>query len=317
MKTQHSPFMILLRALLTLILLALPCMAAAQEDWPNTEVVVHGKARPGPALWRVQKGDAQVVILGTLPVFPKTQTWNTHRVDNAMRGARLLITPATSHFGATDVLGLMMNKGLPGGRSLKQTVPPALYARYQASARRAGVATQDFEHDKPVWAAARLRREVLERQGLSEDELENAVTRSAHRAGVPIKAAGRYKMGGIMKDVSAMTEQASEACMGYTLDDIDFDLDRAKIAGAAWAIGDIPTVRANYQGSALQKCLDGSGKGTALMQRSVDDTVAAVVAAMNTPGKVVAVVSLAVLLRKGGALERLRAQGYTVSSPAD
>ena len=289
----------------------------AQEDWGNTEVVVRGKAPPGPAEWRVSHGDAQVIILGILPVFPKSQAWSTRRVQNALHNARLLITPATSHIGANDLVTLMFSKGLAGRATLQSSVPPALYARYQASARRAGVATRDFEHDKPVWAAVRLRREVLERRGLSDDEPGDTVIRLAHQAGVPVKAAGRYKMAGILKDVNAMSDAASQACMGYTLDDIDFDLDRAPKAAAAWATGDIATVRANYQGSALEKCLDGSGKGTALMERSISDTVAAVTSALQVPGKTVAIFPMATLLRKNGALDRLRAAGYEVSSPAD
>ena len=309
--------MLRLSAFLLCLGLLMPLPAPAQEDWTNTEVVIRGKAIPGPAEWRVTRGDAQVIILGILPVFPKAQKWSTRRVENALRGARLLITPATSHAGANDLIGLMWSKGLPGHKTLRETVPPALYARYQAAAARAGVATKDFEHDKPVWAAVRLRREVLERRGLSDDEPGDTVESLAHRAGVPVRAAGRYKMGGIMKDVNAMSEAASEACMGYTLDDIDFDIDRAPKAAAAWAVGDIATVRANYQGSALQKCLDGSGKGASLMDRSVDDTVAAVTTALQSPGKTVAVFPLAVLLRRGGALDRLKAQGYDVSSPND
>ncbi len=309
--------MIFLRTLFIIACLLAPLAAKAQEDWTNTEIIVRGKAPPGPAEWRITRGDAQIIILGVLPVFPKKQAWSTKRIQNALRGARQLITPATSHAGAGDMLGMMWTKGLKNHKSLQEVVPAALYARYTAAARRAGVDTRDFQHDKPVWAAVRLRREVLERKGLSDDEPGDTVIRLAHQAGVPVRAAGRYKMAPILADVNAMNDAASLACMGYTLDDIDFDLDRAGMAGAAWAIGDIATVRANYQGSALEKCLNGSDAGAAMMQRSVTDTAAAVVAASQTPGKTVAVFPLAVLLRRGGALDRLRAQGYDVSSPGD
>ena len=67
-----------LLAVFLLVFLAVP--ARAQEDWTNTEVIVKGKAPPGPAEWRVTHGDAQIIILGVLPVFPKKQAWSTRRM---------------------------------------------------------------------------------------------------------------------------------------------------------------------------------------------------------------------------------------------
>ena len=263
------------------VTLVLPHMTVAQEAWPETEVVVRGKAAVGPALWRVTKGDSQVIILGILPVFPKKQTWSTKRIEGALRGANRLITPADSSTGIGDAWMMMSKKGLPNRQSLKDAVPTELYSRYETTAKRAGVPIKDFARDKPV------------------------------------KAAGRYDMGPIFKAVNAMDDKASQACLRYTLDDIDFNLDRAPLAAKAWAVGDIATVRRHYQGSTLLKCLSGSPQATAMMDRAVSDSARAVTTALNKPGKTVAVFPLALLLRKGGVLDHLRAQGYDVSNPKD
>jgi uncharacterized protein YbaP (TraB family) len=299
------------------VTLALPHTAVAQEAWPETEVVVRGKAAVGPALWRVTKGDSQVIILGILPVFPKKQVWSTKRVEGALRGANRLITPADSSTGIGDMWLMMSKKGLPNRQSLKDSLPPELYARYETTARRAGVPIKDFARDKPVWAGARLRREVLQKLALSDDATLSTVRRLAGQAGVPVKAAGRYDIGPIFKAVNAMDDKASQDCLRYTLDDIDFNLDRAPLAAKAWAVGDIATVRRQYQGSTLLKCLSGSPQAAAMMDRSVTDSARAVTTALNKPGKTVAVFPLALLLRKGGVLDQLRAQGYDVSNPKD
>ena len=303
------------------ILLVMPQWAMAQEDWPETApetaIVVKGKAAAGPALWRVTDGDSQVIILGILPVFPKKQAWSTKRVEGALRGANALITPPASSTGVGDLWLMMSKKGLPNRRTLKEDLPPALYARYESTARRAGIPIKDFARDKPVWAGARLRREVLQKYGLSDDATVSVVRRLAGEAGVPVRAAGRYDMGPLFKTVNAMDDAASQACLTYTLDDIDFDLDRAPVAAKAWAVGDISTVRANYQGSALMKCLSGSPAAAAMLDRGVSDSLRAITAATARPGKTVAVLPLAILLRKGGVLERLRAAGYSVSSPQE
>lgn len=308
----------MLKALIAAIaFLALPPMAMAQEDWPDAEIVVKGKIATGPAMWRVTKGDSQIIILGILPVFPKKQAWSTKRVENALRGANGLITPPASNTGVGDMWLMMSKKGLPNRRTLKEDLPPALYARYETTAKRAGIPIKDFARDKPVWAGARLRREVLQKYGLSDDATTSAVKRLAGAAGVPVRAAGRYDMGPLFKTVNAMDNAASQACLTYTLDDIDFDLNRAPIAAKAWAVGDISTVRANYQGSALMKCLSGSSGASAMLDRSVSDSVRAITTAASKPGKTVAVLPLALLLRKGGVLERLRTAGYSVSSPKE
>ena len=299
------------------ILLALPQMAMAQENWPETEIVVKGKPAAGPALWRVSDGDSQVIILGILPVFPKKQKWSTKRVEGALRGANALITPPASSTGIGDAWMMMSKKGLPNRQSLKDALPPELYARYETTARRAGVPIKDFARDKPVWAGARLRREVLQKLALSDDATLSTVRRLAGQAGVPVKAAGRYDIGPIFKAVNAMDDRASQGCLRYTLDDIDFNLDRAPLAAKAWAVGDIATVRRHYQGSTLLKCLSGSPQAAAMMDRSVTDSARAVTTALNKPGKTVAVFPLALLLRKGGVLDNLRAQVYDVSNPKD
>ena len=287
---------------------------AQTEDWPEV-VVIKGRKAVAPAMWRAQKGEAQITILGVLPVFPKAQAWNTKRVENALRGANVLVTPATSEFGAGDVASFVMRKGLSGGQTLSSALPPALYQRYEATARRVQISTRDFQHDKPVWAGVRLRREVLQKVRLTDDEPVATVRRLAGRAGVPVRAAARYDMGKIIKDVNGMDKAASEACLVYTLNDIDFDLGRAPKVGAAWAVGDLGTVRDLYQGGALANCLSGSGKGANLVQRSITDTLVAIDKAARKPGKSVVIVPMAALLRRGGVLEQLRARGYEISSP--
>ncbi|ADU13984.1 TraB/GumN family protein [Asticcacaulis excentricus] len=316
MSLLRHLFVIFGPLLLSLCALIPPFAAFAQEDWAD-EVVVRGRAAVGPALWRVSDDDSQVIIIGVLPVFPKKQAWKTTRIENALRGANALITPPDNSTGPGDVWSLMRNKVLPDRGKLKDALPGELYARYEATARRAGVPIKDFAKDKPVWAGARLRREVLQKHGLSENEPLTTIKRLARTAGVSSRAVGRYDSGPLFKAVNAMSEEASQACLRYTLDDIDFDMERAPRAAQAWSVGDIATLRSLYQGSVLMKCLSGSPMATATLNRSITDSVSAVSEALNKPGKTVAVLPLGQLLRKGGVLEKLRARGYRVSAPQD
>jgi hypothetical protein len=285
------------------------------EQWSD-EIVVSAPAA-GPAIWRLRKGNSEVLVIGILPVFPRAQAWRTRRIEMALKGANALITPPVSKASMGDYIGMMSKKGLPNRQTLKQSLPPDLNARYEATAARAGVSVKPFARDKPVWAGARLRRDILAKYRLVDDEPTGTIVSLARRQNVPVRAAGKYKLAPVLRDVNAMSDQANETCLRRTLDDIDFDLDRAPKTAVAWAIGDTKTVLANYHGSALADCLEGSGTGAALMERSVDDAVDAISDALKQPGRTVAVVPLAPWLRKGGALDRLRGQGITVTAPAD
>jgi len=296
------------------VVLAAPAFAEPAEQWSEATVVVSAQLG-GPALWRLKKGNSEVIVIGVLPVFPKTLAWKTRRVENALKGANALITPPAGKAGVGDVLSLMRMKGLPKDQDLKSVLPADLYNRYERTAARAGVSTRAFQHDKPVWAGARLRQDVLSRQNLTSEEPVQTISRLARRQDVPVRVAARYRLSPVLKDVNAMDAAAGRTCLSRTLDDIDFDLDRAPKAAAAWVAGDVRTLLANYHGSALMDCLEGSGKGAALMERATDDAVDAISDALAVPGKTVAVLPLAPLLRKGGALDRLRAQGVAITTP--
>ncbi|WKL57978.1 TraB/GumN family protein [Asticcacaulis sp. ZE23SCel15] len=300
--------------LVLMVFVSLPVQAAV-EDWNHTEVVVAAKRPPGPALWRIKKGEAEVVIVGVLPVFPKSQGWSTKRLENALRGAKVLITPPDAKTSAGDAVRVLRTKGLPGKQTLKDVLPPDLNARFEATAKRAGVSAKSFVRDKPVWAGARLRREVLEKRRLSADEPTDTIVRIARKQGVPVRPAGKYKTGPVLKDLNRLSDQDSQDCLRYTLGDIDFNMDRAPKAAAAWAVGDIRTVRANYQGGVMAACLEGSDVGTAMLERSVEDIVGAINSGLQTPGKTVVIVPLSPLLRKGGALDQLQARGLKISAP--
>ncbi len=296
-----------------------PNLANAQatqpEAWSDAQEVTVRVHVPGPAMWRVQKDGAEVIVIGILPVFPKAQPWPTRRIENALKGARVLITPAATNASIGDMFGLMSSKNLPQHEDLKTVLPPALYARYAAAASRAGVSIKPFAHDKPVWAGARLRKDILGKIGLSDQEPQETIVRLAHHAGVPVRPSAHYKFSPLLKDVNAMSLDASEACLSSALDDIDFDFDRAPKAATAWAIGDLKTVHANYQGSSLVKCLAGSDQAAAILDHSIDDAAASISEALKTPGRSVVVFPLSTLLRKNGVLDRLSVEGAHISSP--
>jgi hypothetical protein len=58
-----------------------------------------------------------------------------------------------------------------------------------------------------------------------------------------------------------------------------------------------------------------SPHATAIDARSIDDTIASVNEAIADGGRTVAVVDIGLLLRKGGVLDRLKAEGISIAGP--
>jgi len=102
------------------------------------------------------------------------------------------------------------------------------------------------------------------------------------------------------------------------VEDVTCALAHADKAGRAWAVGDIKAVKANYGESRFGACVLMAVKAMGdIDARNTADTVAAIDAALNQPGKTIAAVNMGPLLRKGGVLEQLKARHMAIEGPAE
>ncbi len=302
------------RAILVAILLAgLALPAVADPSWTVGELVV--APSPGPVLWRVSRGDSVVWILGALPVMPKALTWNSARLERVIAGANIVLVRPRATVDLFTVMGILLHLNLPRGRTLDQELPPDLEARLARARALAGQPAERYAHMKPLWAALRLYGDFAFRARLSRDEPEATVVRLAHRHRAPIQAVATYRARPVVRNLAGLSDAQAQSCLSDVVGDIDYASTHLAPAAQAWARGDLPAVRTHYAESAFLLCLDQAPSFVALANRNVEDTVEAIDAALARPGKSVAVLSLDDLLRPGGALARLRAEGATVTTP--
>jgi uncharacterized protein YbaP (TraB family) len=298
---------------LALGLSAAPALADPSPDWTVQEVVV--TAHRAPVLWRLSKGDSEVWVLGVLPVMPKDQAWNSKRLERILEGAHVVLTPALASVDLRTAFMLMTQHGLPHGQTLKAQLPPELASRFDRDRALAHAPATRFSHDKPIWAALMLWLDYNHAANLSRDEPLMTVQRLARAHHVPVRPIGTYQGKDMLANLLHLPKEEAESCLADALADIEFNEVNARPAAQAWALGDIKTVHAHYAEPSLRLCLEQAPSWRILADRSVDDTVRAVDAALTTPGKSVAIFSLGDLLRRDGALDRLRAQGVTVETP--
>ena len=289
--------------------------APAAKPWSDiTEVVVRARA-PGPAMWKLTRGDATVWVMGTLHVAPKSLPWDATRFRRILTGAHILILPRIIQ----DEPVSEQDMELSGSQQLSDVVSAAAYHRFQTDLEQEnfdglpnGLAYQ------PAWAGAWLILRIYDAHDITTHIVPPEVTTYAAQSGVTVKYVDRHTNRLQARQYSRMDKATGEACLNDYLDGIDHDLASVDPMGKAWADGDIPTILANHREPAWVTCFLAQPKYAQIYETyAVDDMVKAVDDALKTPGKSVAVMPLSDLLRRDGILDRLRAEGVTITAPAE
>ncbi len=286
---------------------------APTKPWSDiTEVVVRAHV-PGPAMWKLTLGNSTVWVMGTLHVSPTAVSWDATRFKRILDGAHVLILPRV----VNDDTVSEQDMELPGSKQLSDVVSPATYARFKTALQRenfdglpTGLAYQ------PAWAGAWLIVRVYEAHGITTHIVPPEVAAYATQSRVPIKYVDRHTTRLQVRQYGQIDPATGEACLNDYLDSIDHDIATADEMGKSWAEGDVSSILAHHREPAWVACFLSQPKFGDLYEKyAVDDMVKAADNALKTPGKSVAVMPLSDLLRKDGILDRLRAEGVTISSP--
>ncbi len=289
--------------------------AAPAKPWSDiTEVVVRAHA-PGPAMWKLARGDSTLWVMGTLHVAPKDVAWDATRFQRVLSGAHLLILPRVVH----DDMVSEQDMELPDSQPLSEVVASDTYARYRATlAREAFDGLPTGLAYQPAWAGAWLISRVYEAHGFTTHIVPPEVAVLAGQSGVAVKYVDRHTTRLQARQYFHLDKAIGEACLTDYLDSIDHDIATVDAMGKAWAEGDVPAILAKHRDPAWVTCFLAQPKYAQIYETyAVDDMVKAVDKALQTPGKSVAVMPLSDLLRQGGILDRLRAEGVTITAPAD
>jgi hypothetical protein len=295
---------------------------AAEEPIPESSTVVAEldviKRLPGPALWKVTKGDSEVFILGGLTPLPHMLEWDTQRIQRALDGSSALYLQPRPRLGILGSIGLVFNKSaleLPHGQTLDQALTPPERARFLALMAAIHKKPKDYAHWKPAVAGLLLIADWRKAAGLSEGKPGTTVMHLAKDRRVPVRYVGDFDLGPYIKTVRTLSPAANQACFDAAMDDIDRETVHAREAASAWAKGDLKGVGQSYRVSVLDRCLLQVPSVQGLVDKGTDEGVKTIQTALAKPGKSVAVVDLNFLMRAGGILDRLKAQGAEISVP--
>lgn len=321
---------------LCLCVLAAPVWSQTEPIVEPEKVLVVGQ-RPGPGLWKVSKDDHVLWIFGTYSPLPQNMVWRSRQVETVLAQSQELLGLPTAGVGVSWSNSLNLLTAIPfaigvtknaDDATLKDVVPPDVYARWTPLKEKYIGADSGIESDRPLFAAQQLFRKALKASGLGTDrDVIAAIYKMAKEKGVkstPISASVQLENPrGALRDFKK-TALDDIDCFTKTIDRLEVDVDAMRVRADAWATGDIETMRkltypdqeqacrAAVTNSAWMKTLKGA---ESLQQRQRDLWLAAAEISLATNKSTFALLPISQIMNATGAVAALQAKGYLVEQP--
>ena len=310
--------------------------APATDEAPVQNILVVGQ-RPGPALWKVSKGDHVLWVFGTYSPLPKNMTWRSQQVETALAQSQELLTQPGSAFSvgwansfnmltaAPFLIGIKKNAD---GAHLQDVVPAHVYTRWSVLKTKYIGNDNGIEEERPMFAADTLFEKAIGASGMDKgyaiqgriEELAKnwKIKRTSTTVMLPMenpREAVRAFKKAHLEDVECFTK---------TVDRLETDLDAMKVRANAWSLGDIDAIRKLRFPDQKQSCnaaiMDskwmGSLKDAAnLRERVKAGWLAAAETSLANNQATFAMLPMSDLLNPDGMVAALRTKGYQVDEP--
>ncbi|MFK2873013.1 TraB/GumN family protein [Dyella lipolytica] len=321
------------------------CTAHAQSSPPplppsNTipklaPVVVTG-VLPGPALWKVSKGDHVMWILGLTSPVPKNMQWKSAEVEHRIATSQAVLKAPSLEIGVqTGFLRSMLMptksdmKNNPNDQTLQDVLTPELYRHWRMQKANYLPGNESVERMRPIFAGRELYESALKHHGLVDQYgLERTIYKKARRDRVDIvDTSYRLMLSDPGDSVRSLDKKSmdDQRCLGQILDALDQDLAQTTARANAWATGDIDTLKsvlAQAQQDACLSTVDDSPFAKALGLEDIEHRVekswiSIAERALDQDTQTVAVLPIDQLLASNGYLSVLQSDGYVVEAPTE
>ena len=289
---------------------------APDPDATLVEELVVTARLPGPAWWRVSKGENVVYVLGSPSLAPERMQWDRAIFERRLQGANEVILPYRGlRVKVMGVPGAMVAyMKLKSSKPFEETLPPELKARFVAVREKIGQPAKRYGTKNALAAGVLLAGDYREASNLTDSDPTKLIRYLAQQAGVKVEQK-TYDVGPLLRGMVKTDRAGGMACLEEVLNEAEAGSAATRAAARSWAEGD---VRAALSGErSYERCLNAAPGAIAFDARAKADQASAIAKALEKPGHSIALVQLRPLLSKGGVLDRLRAQGFEVKTPGD
>jgi hypothetical protein len=293
--------------------------------------------RPGPALWKVSKGDHVMWVFGTYSPLPKKMEWRSQQVENALAQSQELLGQPGAAFSvgwansfnmltaAPFLIGIKKNAD---GAHLQDLVPAPVYARWQLLKTKYIGDDKGIEEERPLFAADRLYERGLFVNGMDKGhDIPERIEQLAKNWKIKYTSTALALE---MDNPRAAVREFRKArlddveCFTKTIDRLETDLDAMKIRANAWSTGDIDAIRKLNFPDQKQSCnaaitdskwIGGLKGATDLRQRVRASWLTAAEKSLASNKSTFAMLPMSDLLNPDGLVAALRAKGYQIDEP--
>jgi uncharacterized protein YbaP (TraB family) len=309
---------------------------AAQAAAPVQNILVVGQ-KPGPALWKVSKGEHVMWVFGTYSPLPQKMDWRSQQVENALAqsqellgspGSAMSVGWANSFNMLTAAPFLIGIKKNADGKHLQDVVPADVYARWTLLKSKYIGNDRSIEEERPMFVADQLFEKAIGASGMDKgysiqgriEELAKnwKIKRTSTTVMIPLE----NPRGAVRDFKNAQLDDVD--CFTKTIDRLESDIDAMKVRANAWSLGDIEAIRKLKFPDQKQSCnaaiMDskwlGGLKGAAdLQQRVKASWLTAAEKSLAANKSTFAMLPMSDLLNADGLLAALRTKGYQVDEP--
>jgi uncharacterized protein YbaP (TraB family) len=286
------------------------------------EIVVTAE-RSGPGMWRVQRGDANVWILGSIAPLPRDITWRSKQVESVLERTSQVLVQKPIEISVPRILWMLIADRrllmIGGGKKLKDVLPPELHARFAAQRSKVGDDENKWERYRPIIAAAFLQQAAFHQVNLSMRlDLGAALRELAKKHGVRIEEVKVAGVSDMLEALKTMPPATESTCVEASLSTVEKGLPRLVDRAQAWANGNVELIENTPELKEVDACRNAldAGKGAFDVIGRIRQTwLENIEKYLHSAGTTIAVVNLDLLLERGGLLDQLRAKGYEIDAP--
>lgn len=128
-------------------------------------------AADGPALWQVEKGDAKIILFGTVHLLPPGTPWQSKQLRMVVAEANSLTLEVEDAQGsAPQIQQFTIQNGLyPPGQTLETAIGAEDFAAVTVLSESLGIPAQGLKPMRPWLAALSLTLQYAQREGFQVD----------------------------------------------------------------------------------------------------------------------------------------------------
>jgi hypothetical protein len=336
-------------------LLAGVAIAAEPEaEIQELETILVLGEQPGPGLWKVSKGDHVMWVLASHEPLPKGMSWRSQQVEARIAESQEVLYPPGIDMdfgiglfrGITLIPAAIKAAKIPDDKTLKDVLAPETYGKWLALRQKYIGKDDDVEKLRPSIALGTLRGEASRKHNLQDGpNVRTVVDRAAKKHKVRVRRLPDVKRAvkvenprGMLKGVNKLDLPDVE-CFTRGLDQVEPEIERAKVRANAWSRGDTETLRSLHRvqqfrdvcGYELMAAFNAGPSADAARAKKLladiewhvqqatvqaqQNWIAAAQASIAKNSSTFAVLPVNAVFSPDGHLEKLRALGYTVEAP--